>query len=146
MLLDTGPLVALIRAQDQFHSWATAQFAVLEPPLLTCEAVITEACFLMRSSYPGQEAVLLLMERGVVEIGFDLNQEFREVQKLITRYQSVPMSLADACLVRMSEGFLDSSVLTLDSDFAIYRKNINEPIPVMMPEIYRRSRSVSIKK
>lgn len=134
-LLDTGPLVALIRAQDQFHAWATAQFSALEPPLLTCEAVITEACFLMRNSYPGQEAVLLLMERGVVKIEFDLNEEFRNVQKLIVRYKSVPMSLADACLVRMSEQFSASLVLTLDSDFTIYRKNNTQPIPVMMPEI-----------
>jgi len=101
---------------------------------LTCEAVITEACFLMRKLYPGSEAVLLLMERGVVEIGFDLNQEFREIQKLITRYQSVPMSLADACLVRMSEQFLGSSILTLDSDFTIYRKHNHQPIPVIMPD------------
>ena len=134
VLLDTGPLVALIREQDQFHAWATAQFAALEPPLLTCEAVITEACFLMRKLYPGSEAVLLLMERGVVEIGFNLNQEFREIQKLITRYQSVPMSLADACLVRMSEQFLGSSILTLDSDFTIYRKHNRQPIPVIMPD------------
>jgi len=134
VLLDTGPLVALIREQDQFHAWATAQFAALEPPLLTCEAVITEACFLMRKLYPGSEAVLLLMERGVVEIGFNLNQEFREIQKLITRYQSVPMSLADGCLVRMSEQFLGSSILTLDSDFTIYRKHNRQPIPVIMPD------------
>lgn len=134
VLLDTGPLVALIRAQDQFHSWATSQFAALEPPLFTCEAVITEACFLMRNHYPGQEAVLLLFDRGVVEIAFNLNEEFKEVQKLITRYQSVPMSLADACLVRMSEQFSESTVLTLDNDFTIYRKNTNQTIPVIMPE------------
>lgn len=134
VLLDTEPLVALILAQDQFHSWAVAQFATLEPPLFTCEAVITEACFLMRNFYPGQEAVLLLMERGVMKIGFNLNEEFREVQKLIIRYQSVPMSLADACLVRMSEQLAESAVLTLDSDFNVYRKHTNQAISAMMPE------------
>jgi predicted nucleic acid-binding protein len=134
VLLDTGPLVALIRVQDQFHSWATSQFAALEPPLFTCEAVITEACFLMRNYYPGQEAVLLLLDRKVVEIEFTLSKDFREVQNLITRYQSVPMSLADACLVKMSEQFSESTILTLDSDFTIYRRNTNQTIPVIMPE------------
>lgn len=86
VLLDTGPLVALLREQDQFHVWAETQFAASSPPLLTCEAVITEACFLMRNFYSGQEAVLRLLDQGVVEVGFNLNEEFRRVQELITRY------------------------------------------------------------
>ncbi len=53
------------------------------------------------------------------------------------RYQSVPMSIADACLVRMSEIYTQSSVITLDSDFRIYRKNRNQEIPVIMPELDR---------
>ncbi len=52
---------------------------------------------------------------------------------LLTRYQSVPISLADACLVRMAEQYEASFILTLDSDLRIYRKNRNEIIPVIMP-------------
>ncbi len=134
VLLDTGPLVALLQEQDQFHAWAKTQFAASSPPLLTCEAVITEACFLMRNFYLGQEAVLRLMAQGVVEVGFNLNQECQLVQELITRYTSVPMSLADACLVRMAEQYPQSQVLTLDSDFRIYRRDRNQMIAVIMPE------------
>jgi uncharacterized protein len=133
VLVDTGPIVALLKSQDNFHSWAKAEWSKLVPPLLTCEAVIAEACFLVRDVHNGAEAVLTLIRRGVIEIGFDLRAEINAVFELLSRYQSVPMSLADACLVRMAEMYPQSSVLTLDSDFKIYRKNRKEVISVIMP-------------
>jgi uncharacterized protein len=133
VLVDTGPIVALLKSQDNFHSWAKAEWSKLVPPLLTCEAVIAEACFLVRDVHNGAEAVLTLIRRGVIEIGFDLRAEINAVSELLSRYQSVPMSLADACLVRMVEMYPQSSVLTLDSDFRIYRKNRKEVISVIMP-------------
>lgn len=134
VLLDTGPLVASLDRRDQFHSWATQEFATIEPPLLTCEAVISEACFLLRNVYPGQNAVISLVNTRIIQIPFRLNEEAGLVNELLTRYQSVPMSLADACLVRMAEQYAESMLLTLDSDFRIYRKNRTQIIPVIMPK------------
>ncbi len=134
VLLDTGPLVAVINRRDQFHSWVTAQWANIEPPLLTCEAVISEACFLLRNVYSGQESVINLLKLGVIEIPFKLPEESAIIGELIKTYQSVPMSLADACLVRMSEMYVDSFLLTFDSDFLIYRRHKNQAIPVIMPQ------------
>lgn len=134
VLLDTGPLVAFLKRQDQFHSWATQEWATIEPSLLTCEAVISEACFLLRNVYGGKEAVISLVNSKVVQIPFRLNEEAGLVNELLTRYQSVPMSLADACLVRMAEQYAESILLTLDSDFRIYRKNRNQIISVIMPK------------
>jgi uncharacterized protein len=134
VLLDTGPLVAVINRRDQFHSWVTAQWANIEPPLLTCEAVISEACFLLRNIYAGQESVINLLKLGVIEIPFKLPEESAIIGELIKTYQSVPMSLADACLVRMSEMYVDSFLLTFDSDFLIYRRHKNQAIPVIMPQ------------
>jgi uncharacterized protein len=133
VLLDTGAIVALLKRQDQFHDWAKAEWAIVIPPFLTCEAVITEACFLLRRTYGGQEAVLSLIKRGFVQVAFNLGDEADAISELLTRYQSVPMSLADACLVRMSELYAESLILTLDSDFMIYRRNRNQAIPVIMP-------------
>lgn len=133
ILLDTGPLVALLKRQDQFHLWVTAEWETIEPPLLTCEAVLSEACFLLRNVYLGQEAVISLVNTKVIQTPFRLDEEAGNVRELLTRYQSVPMSLADACLVRMAEQYPESIVLTLDSDFGIYRKNRNQTIPVIMP-------------
>lgn len=133
VLLDTGPLVAYLKRQDQFHEWAKAELANTEPPVFTCEAVIVEACFLLRNTYKGEETVLNLLSTERLQIPFSLGEEVTAVGEMLKRYQSVPMSLADACLVRMSELYPESALLTLDSDFLIYRQNRNQTIPVVMP-------------
>ena len=134
VLLDTGPLVAAINHRDNYHQWAIATWDHLTRPLITCEAVITEACFLLQDTYPGSDAVLTLMNRGILNIPFHLEEESIAIKTLMNRYQSVPMSLADACLVRMAESYKNSFVMTLDSDFQIYRMNRNQTIPLMMPD------------
>ena len=88
-----------------------------------------------RDVYGGQEAVLSLVSRGMIQIPFCLDEEVSLIRELLAHYQSVPMSFADACLVRMTEQYPESCVLTLDSDFAIYRKNRKQIIPVIMPRI-----------
>jgi uncharacterized protein len=133
ILLDTGPLVAFINPRDNFHEWAVTEWSTSSPPLLTCEAVITEACFLLRNIYRGEDEVMNLLEMEVLHIPFCLRDEILAVRQLLTRYQSVPMSLADACLVRMAELYSDCLVLTLDSDFSIYRKNRDRPIATITP-------------
>lgn len=134
VILDTGPLVALLNRRDQHHPWARVCFAETAPPLLTCEAVISEACFLVRSLPRGPRTVIDLLERGVLAIPFRIDEETNRLAALLARYASVPMSLADACLVRMAEQQGEGIVLTLDSDFLIYRKNGRQIVPTMMPE------------
>ena len=133
VIVDTSILVALIDKRDQYHAWACQHLGSISPPLLTCEAVISEAWFLLGRVGNGREALLLLLERGQVSVEFDLNAERVAVIALMRRYQSVPASVADAELVRMSELNSDSSVFTLDSDFQIYRKNRNISIPLITP-------------
>lgn len=133
VLLDTGPLVALLNARDRYHGWSTQVFGGIERPVLSCEAVLSEACFLLRRLKGGREAVLKLVERGLVRIPFRLETECGSVRRLLARYASVPMSLADACLVRMSEQYPESVVLTLDRDFRIYRRQGRNVVPTVMP-------------
>lgn len=134
VILDTGPLVAAIDRRDRFHEWVKMEWNIIEPPLLTCEAVLAEACFLLQNVYNGKQAVISLINTKAIQIPFRLNEEVVQIGELLNRYQSVPMSLADACLVRMAQQYEGSFVLTLDSDFRIYRKNRNEMIPVIMPQ------------
>jgi len=138
IILDTGPLVALLNVRDSYHNWTKEQFTEIEPPLLSCEAVISEACFLLRASSGGSRTVLDLLNRGVIEIPFRLSEETDPVMRLLTRYLSVPMALADACLVRMAEQHAKGTVLTLDSDFRIYRKQGRWVIPTIMPAVTKR--------
>jgi uncharacterized protein len=142
VLLDTGPLVAFLKRRDRYHDWARQEMAAVSPPLLTCESVLSEACFLVRHEPGGRTAVLDLVRRGLVAVAFDLGREAAAVQKLLGRYADVPMDLADACLVRLAELTSGSVLLTLDSDFGIYRMHGRQVIPVRIPSELRRARSM----
>jgi len=133
VILDTSPLVALINKRDTYHEWAKQKWSMIKPPLLTCEAVITESFFLLRNIHGGQETIIKFLERKAVIIDFDLEDELIHIQSLLNSYKSVPVSLADACLVRMAELQDSSSVFTLDSDFQIYRKNRHQVIDLIFP-------------
>lgn len=134
IILDTGVLIAFLMPKDKFHPWAISQLSQITDPVITCKPVITEACFLAQRIHHGQSTILKLLKQGHIQIPFILNQEIEAIHNLMESYASVPMSLADACLVRMSEIYEDSSVLTLDSDFQIYRKHRNQNISVIMPD------------
>ncbi len=133
VLLDTGPLIALLDRRDRYHAWARDQFGDIVPPLLTCEPVLAEACYLTRRIDGGPAAVLELFDRGVARLHFAIADNFAEVAALMDRYADVPMALADACLVRLSERIDRCLVLTLDSDFRIYRRHKRQPIPLLIP-------------
>jgi predicted nucleic acid-binding protein len=117
ILVDTGPLVAYFNALDRWHDWVLAQMQALRPPLVTCEPALTEACILVQRA-GGQPAGLLgKVRQGVLVIGLDVAGEAAAVESLMRRYTDTPMSLADACLVRLSELFADCRLFTLDTDF-----------------------------
>ena len=133
VIADTGIIVAALNKREKYHIWTLEQMHSLTVPMLTCEAVITEACYLMQSQPTGKEDVLALIERGILKVEFALESEVTEIKELMTKYQNVPMDFADGCLVRMSEIIENSTVFTLDSDFWIYRKNGKEQIPLIIP-------------
>ncbi|MGB3494194.1 MAG: PIN domain-containing protein [Elainellaceae cyanobacterium] len=134
VIVDTGILIALIDRQDRHHLWVTEQLTQIAPPLLTCEAVISEAWFLLQRVTKGRETLLQLLQQRHVIVRFDLDEQLATVADLLARYQSVPASLADAELVRMAELHPNSVIFTLDSDFQIYRKNRNRPITLLSPQ------------
>ena len=133
VIVDTGILIAAIDLRDSHHTWVTEQLMQISPPLLTCEAVISETRFLLQRVKNGRETLLQLLTDRHVEIRFDLQLELAAVLALLDRYKSVPVSLADAELVKMSELYSHSCIFTLDSDFQIYRKNRDLPIPLITP-------------
>jgi len=132
-LIDAGPLVALLNRRDRHHQWAKAVVAELSAPAYTCEAVLSEACFLLRSFPGGSDAVMALVEADLVKPVFRLADEAASVRRLMARYANVPMSLADACLVRLSELHPGVPVLTLDKDFRIYRRSRRRVVPTVTP-------------
>jgi len=133
VLVDAGPLVAALRKRDRQHAWARAQLTARPAPLLTCEAVLSEAFYLLQSVSGGCHALAALIERGLLEVRFDFQGEREATLRLLHKYADTPMSFADACLVRMSELHRNSQVFTLDHDFAAYRRNGRERIPLISP-------------
>jgi predicted nucleic acid-binding protein len=133
ILVDSGPLVALLDRRDRYHSWARDFFATVRPPVHTCEPVLTECCYVLRRLPGGDQAVLQLLSAQIVKIEFHLRLQLEAVRSLMRRYADVPMSLADACLVRMTELEQDSAIATVDSDFKVYRRNRRQLVPTIMP-------------
>jgi predicted nucleic acid-binding protein len=133
-IADTGVIAAFLNPKDQWREWTVNQWRQLPAPFLTCEAVVTEACFLLHHFKDGEQDVLSLVEAGILQIDFSLSSEALTVKTLMKKYENVPMSLADACLVRMSELIDNSVVFTADSDFHIYRKNGRQKISLIIPE------------
>lgn len=141
VLADTGPIVAYLNGRDRHHAWAVGALKQLRPPMLTCEAVLSEAVYLLRSDPSGGDRVMELLSRGVLRPTFDLQAEVTAVTGLLRRYRTLPMDLADACLVRMSELHPDCTLLTVDSEFRdIYRRNGRQVIPTLLPPGTRRRR------
>ena len=132
-IADAGPLVALLSRRDHHHAWAKAAFATVKPPALTCEAVLAEAWHLLGRTSDGQAALLELIAGGTLIVEFSLMAELVPVRRLVARYRDRPMSLADACLVRLAELFDEATVITLDVDFSVYRKHGRQSIPVLAP-------------
>ena len=133
VLLDTGPLVAFIDGEDAQHRWASEQLRLLNPPFLTCEAVVSESLFLLRRARLGVPTLLNMMQEDLIRLSFKLDDHLGAVARLIAKYDHVPMSLADACLVRMSELHDGARVFTLDADFKLYRRHSRQTIPLIFP-------------
>jgi predicted nucleic acid-binding protein len=123
--------VAFISRDDQHHDWIAAQCGNLPSPWLACEAVLTEAFHLVGEK--GAPKLKEMLRRGVVILSFDLGDELVPVLTLMDKYADVPMSLADACLVRMSETLPGPVVLTTDADFKIYRRHSRQVVPSLLP-------------
>ncbi len=134
IIVDTGPLVAWLNRRESNHQWARETLDVLAPPLYTCEAVLTEALFLLRGIDGGPTALLELVGRDLLRVDFSLRTELEAVHALMKKYAGVPITLADACLIRMSEMEAESVVVTLDHDFRVYRRHRRQVIPTIMPE------------
>jgi uncharacterized protein len=131
VLVDAGFLVALLTRGDNHHHWAVTASPRLPPPWQTCEAALSEAFHLLGTI--GGSALASLIERRAVATTFNLRDEITEVVKLMRKYADVPISLADACLIRMTETMPNPTLLTTDGDFRIYRRHGRRTIPCLLP-------------
>ena len=132
VLADAGFVVALLSSRDNHHEWAVTQASEFPPPWSTCETVLSEAFHLLGGR--GAANLGALLRRRALLVTFEFAENVEPVVRLIEKYANVPMGLADACLVRMTETLADPIVLTTDEDFRVYRRHSRQVVPCVTPE------------
>jgi len=133
-LTDSGPLVALLDRSEFHHAWAHEQFDHVRGPIWTCEGTIVEAAHLLAAAGLPPWSVLELLDRDVIAVRFDLESNLDRVLALMQKYADTPMDFVDACLVAMTEAKRDCQLITIDSDFRVYRRFERQAIPLIIPE------------
>ena len=132
-IVDTGPLVAFLDRAERHHAWVVEHIRKLSAPLFVCEPVIVETLYLLAGSPRAHGAIFELLEKDALRISFRIDEHVDELRRLMDRYRDTPMSLADACIVRMAEVHDRHAVLALDSDFLVYRKHGRNPLALIHP-------------
>jgi predicted nucleic acid-binding protein len=131
VLLDTGVIVALLDRSEEFHEVCAEAVRSLEAPVVTCEAVIAESCYLLRNLPGAPEAVIENVAAGIFQVPFQLSREAVGVKQLLRKYRDRNIDLADACLIRLADEFETADILSLDKDFQIYRWGKNKPFRLL---------------
>ena len=132
-ILDTGPLVAFANAADEHHRWAREVLNALGEAPVTCEIVLAEACYLLANSQRAVDLVLALPGQGRVIVEPVLAAKAEQVRTAVAKYWPT-MDVADGCVLQLAERFPKAKVITTDlRDFRIYRRNRNDPIPLIHP-------------
>lgn len=132
-LLDTGPLVAMLDRREQHHPWATTRLREVRKPLVTCEAVLSESCFLLADLPPARLQLRLWIQSGFLSHRPLDAATVARALALMERYANVPMAFADACLVAMAESQPLAQIFTIAPDFLIYRRVRDQPLALIAP-------------
>jgi uncharacterized protein len=133
VIIDTGPIVSFLNKNDMHHQFVVSEMAELKPPFYTCEAVITECFFLLQRIPSGADTLIKLLNSGKIISTFSYQDHKADVHKLINKYSDIPMSFADACIVRIAEATKRANIFTLDNDFTIYRISGGNKLSLISP-------------
>lgn len=133
VLLDTGVIVALLDSSERQHRVCAKTVEAMAAPLVTCEAVIAESCYLLRKLPGAADAILESVANGAFQIPFQLSRDASQIQRILARYRDRAVDLADACLVHLANELRVGDILTLDSDFEIYRWGANKRFQLLIP-------------
>jgi predicted nucleic acid-binding protein len=132
VLLDTGAIVASLDRSERYHHACIAAIAQTNLPLVTCEAVIAESCYLLQRLPGAPEAVLANVEAGMFQVPFTLSHSVKEVRELLRKYRDTTIDFADACLIQLATELRIADILTLDRDFNYYRWGRNTAFQLLI--------------
>ena len=133
ILVDAGPLVAIVDADDEHHAECVASIQEMREPLCTVWPPIVEAMYLLANFPKGREALWQMLERGGIQLLPLEITDAPRIRELMDKYASLPMDLADAALLRVAEREGIHKIFTVDRrDFSVYRLN-NRTRPTLIP-------------
>jgi predicted nucleic acid-binding protein len=132
VLLDTGMIVALLDPTDNFYTRCSDAMADVTAPLVTCETVIAESCYLLRDVEGAAEAILHSVATREFLIPISLADAAVPVRRIMAKYQDRNIDLADAFLIHLADEFSTGDILTVDRDFRIYRWGRNNHFQVLV--------------
>ena len=133
ILLDSSVIVGWLDRRDRNHGRCAAALANISPPLVTCEAVIAESCYLLQAIAGAQDDILENVANGTFQISFQLARCVDQMRQILRKYKDTPADFADTCLIQMADELDTGDILTLDSDFAHYRWRRNRPFHLLIP-------------
>ncbi|HEY2118515.1 MAG TPA: PIN domain-containing protein [Candidatus Acidoferrum sp.] len=131
VLIDTGVIVALLDRSERQHEACAKLIKTIESPLLTCEPVIAESCYLLRKLPGAPATVVENVAAGIFQVSFQISTDTDGIRQRLRKYEDREIDLADACLIRMADQFGTGDILTLDKDFEIYRWGKNKTFRIM---------------
>lgn len=132
VLLDTGPLVAILSQRDDYHRVCVEQLRELSPPLLTCWPVLTETAWLLRKEPFTIQRLFQGFETGLLKLMALDETAAPWIATFLYRYRELGAQLADACLVYLAEHEKIETVFTLDRrDFSVYRLSDKRPLNIL---------------
>ena len=133
VLVDTGVIVAWLDRSEQYHQSCVGALESLAAPLVTCEAVIAESCYLLRKLPGAAEAILRNLESRIIQIPIQLSASAARIQRIFRKYRDRRVDLADACLIDLASELQTADILTLDRDFEVYRWGSNKAFRLLVP-------------
>lgn len=125
--------MALLHRKAQRHEECAFAVSHLDRPLVTCEAVISESCHLLRKVPGAAEAVVANVEEGLFLVPFQFGGSASAIRTIMRKYRDVPAAFADACLIQLANDLNTGDILTLDSDFVTYRWRGTRPFNLIVP-------------
>jgi len=132
LIIDTGPLIAFLQRRDPHHRWVVQQIARCTQPMLSCESVLSECLYLLKRHRLDIAPISALLRRGALIVPRSPDFALR-IPDLLEKYADLPTSLADCALLELSEHYPRLPLLTLDSDFRVYRRADRTMVPLLMP-------------
>lgn len=135
-IVDTGPLIGWINRRDQWHAWSVSVLEHLEPPLITCEAVVAETVWQLAASAEAVDRLYGLVESGGLRVVDLLPEQMPHIRSLAAKYPQ--MDFCDAAIVRLSEMIPRAKIITTDSaHLTVYRQFGDKALALIHPGAQR---------